>query len=171
MPNIWWCSQAHAASPSLQGGGSQAALHLGPLPNFLSPGPGFVLTMLSPPLWGNRSRPWQDGRCHVLEGDCRRKQFSHVHGAYLDFPDSSVGKESACNAGDPSSIPGLGRSTGEGIGYPLQYSWTSLVAQLRIHLQCGRPRFNPWVGKIPWRRERLPIPVFWPGEVHELHTP
>ena len=46
------------------------------------------------------------------------------------FPDSSVGKESACNAGDPSSIPGLGRSGGEGIVYPLQYSWTSLVAQL-----------------------------------------
>ena len=38
------------------------------------------------------------------------------------FPSSSVGKESACNAGDPSSIPGLGRSPGEGIGYPLQYS-------------------------------------------------
>ena len=46
------------------------------------------------------------------------------------FPHSSVGKESACNAGDPGSIPGLGRSTGEGIGYPLQYSWASLVAQL-----------------------------------------
>ena len=48
----------------------------------------------------------------------------------LGFPDNSVGKESACNAGDPGSIPGAGRSTGEGIGYPLQYSWTSLVAQL-----------------------------------------
>ena len=46
------------------------------------------------------------------------------------FPDSSVGKQSACNAGDPSSIPELGRSAGEGIGYPLQYSWTSLVAQM-----------------------------------------
>jgi len=43
---------------------------------------------------------------------------------------SSVGKESACNAGDPGSIPGSGRSAGEGIGYPLQYSWASLVAQL-----------------------------------------
>ena len=42
------------------------------------------------------------------------------------FPDSSVGKEPICNAGDPGSIPGLGRSTGEGIGYPLQYSWASL---------------------------------------------
>ena len=48
----------------------------------------------------------------------------------LGFPDSSVGKESACNAGDPGSIPGLGRSTGEGIGYPLQHSWVSFVAQL-----------------------------------------
>ena len=46
------------------------------------------------------------------------------------FPDSSVDKESACNAGDPGSIPGLGRSAGEGLGYPLQYSWASLVAQL-----------------------------------------
>ena len=41
---------------------------------------------------------------------------------WVDFPDSSVGKESACNAGDPNLIPGLGRSTGEGKGYPLQYS-------------------------------------------------
>ena len=46
------------------------------------------------------------------------------------FPDSSVGKESAYNAGDPGSIPGLGRSAGEGIGYPLQCSWASLVDQL-----------------------------------------
>ena len=46
----------------------------------------------------------------------------------LGFPGSSAGKESACNAGDPSSIPGSRRSTGEGIGYPLQYSWASFVA-------------------------------------------
>ena len=46
------------------------------------------------------------------------------------FPDSSVGNESACNAGSSGSIPGSGRSAGEGIGYPLQYSWASLVAQL-----------------------------------------
>ena len=45
------------------------------------------------------------------------------------FPGSSVGKESACNAGDPGSIPGSGRSAGEGIGYSLHYSWASLVAQ------------------------------------------
>jgi len=48
----------------------------------------------------------------------------------LGFPHSSVGKESAFNAGDSGSIPGLGRSGGEGIGYPLQYSWASFVSQL-----------------------------------------
>ena len=47
----------------------------------------------------------------------------------MGFPGSSAGKESACNAGDPGSIPGLERSPGEGIGYPLQYSWASLVTQ------------------------------------------
>ena len=45
-------------------------------------------------------------------------------------PSSSAGEESACDAGDPGSIPGSGRSPEEGIGYPLQYSWASLVAQL-----------------------------------------
>ena len=48
----------------------------------------------------------------------------------MGFPNSSAGKESACNEGDPGLIPGLRRSTGEGIGYPHQYSWASLVAQL-----------------------------------------
>ena len=46
------------------------------------------------------------------------------------IPVSSAGKESMCNAGDPGSIPGSGRATGEGISYPLQYSWAFLVAQL-----------------------------------------
>ena len=48
---------------------------------------------------------------------------------FKGFLDNSVGKEFACNTGDPGLIPGLGRSSGEGIGYPLQYSWASLVAQ------------------------------------------
>ena len=46
------------------------------------------------------------------------------------IPGNSAGKESACNVGEPGSIPGSGRSPGEGIGYPLQYSWASLVAQM-----------------------------------------
>ena len=52
------------------------------------------------------------------------------HTVFMGFPGSWVGKESTCNAGDPGSIPGSERSTGEGTGYPLQYSWASLVAQL-----------------------------------------
>ena len=99
----------------------------------------------------------------------KRVTFSQICFRHQGFPDSSVGKESACNAGDPGSIPGLGRSPREGIGFPLQYSWTSLwFSWYRIHLHCGRPGFDPRVGKIPWRRERLPTPVFWPGEFHRL---
>ena len=52
--------------------------------------------------------------------------FSLLLNSKSGFPGSSVGKESICNAGDPGSIPGLGRSAEEGIGYPLQYSWASL---------------------------------------------
>ena len=48
--------------------------------------------------------------------------FINILNLKKDFPDSSVDKESACNAGDPGSIPGSGRTAGEGIGYPLQYS-------------------------------------------------
>ena len=55
---------------------------------------------------------------------------SGTKGPAFGFPGSSVGKESPCNAGDPGSIPGSGRSAGEGIGYPLQCSWASLVAQV-----------------------------------------
>ena len=60
---------------------------------------------------------------------------------------SSVGKESACNAGDPGSIPRLGRSTGEGIGYLLQDSWASLVAQLVKNLPAMQ---ETWVRSLGW---------------------
>ena len=63
------------------------------------------------------------------------------------FSDRSVNKESTCNAGDPSSIPGLGRSPGEGIGYPLQYSWASLVAQLGKNLPAMS---ETWVQSLAW---------------------
>ena len=53
-----------------------------------------------------------------------------ILGQNWGFPDSSVGKEPICNAGDPSLIPGSERSAGEGIGYPRLYSWAFLVAQL-----------------------------------------
>ena len=64
----------------------------------------------------------------------------------ISYPDSSVSKESASNAGDFGSIPGARRSTGEGIGYPLQYSWASLVAQLVKNPPAMQ---ETWVGKIP----------------------
>ena len=64
----------------------------------------------------------------------------------MGFPGSSAGKESSCNAGDPGSIPRLGRSLEEGIGYPLQYSWASLVAQLvKNPPAMWRHGFDPWV--------------------------
>ena len=121
----------------------------------------------------------------------------------MGFPCGSVGKESACIAGDLGLIPGLGRSPGEGKGYPLQYSglensmdyssWgckeSDMTEQLSLspYIQdfpggasgkepaCNagdmRYGFNPWVGKIPWRKELLPTPVFWPGEFHGLFSP
>ena len=57
---------------------------------------------------------------------------------FMGFPCGSAGKESACNAGDASSIPGLGRSAGEAIGSPLEYSWASLVAQLVKNPPAGQ---------------------------------
>ena len=63
------------------------------------------------------------------------------------FPNSSVGKESACNAGHPGSIPGSGRSAGEGIGYLLQYSWASLVAQLVKNPPAMQ---ETWVRTLGW---------------------
>ena len=71
------------------------------------------------------------------------KLWLHVVG----LPDSSVGKESACNAGDPCLIPALGRSAGEGIGYPLQYSWASLVAQL---VKNPPAMWETWVRSLGW---------------------
>ena len=68
------------------------------------------------------------------------------------FLGGSDGKESACNAGDPSSIPGSGRSAGEGIGYPLQYSWASLVAQLVKNLPAMQEIWvwETWVRSLGW---------------------
>ena len=65
----------------------------------------------------------------------------------LGFPDNSVGKEFSCNAGDPSLIPGFERSAGEGIGYPFQYSWVSLVAQLVKNLPAIQ---ETWVRSLGW---------------------
>ena len=121
------------------------------------------------------------------------------------FPGGSEVKVSAWNAGDPGSIPGLGRYLGEGNGNPLQQlclenpmeggAWWATIhgvaesdttERLHFHFQCyalyfpggsdgkestcqcRRPGFSPWVGKIPWRREWQPTPIFLPREFHGL---
>ena len=66
----------------------------------------------------------------------------------MGFPGSSAGKESACNAGDPGLIPGSGRSPGEGVGYPLWYSWASLVAQTVKNLPA---MWETWIQSLDWK--------------------
>ena len=67
--------------------------------------------------------------------------------SYQGFPNSSAGKESTCNAGYPVSIPGSGRSSGEGLGYLLQYFWASLMAQLVKNLPAMQ---ETWVQSLGW---------------------
>ena len=83
-------------------------------------------------------------------------EFSGIINTVLGVPHSSVGKESACNAGDPSVILGSGRSTGEGIGYSLQYSWASHVAQLVKNLPAMQETnlsSIPGLGRSPGDRK------------------
>ena len=94
---------------------------------------------------------------HCSPLSCCRVCICLGGGGGRSFPDSSVGKECACNAGDPSWIPGSGRSAGEGIGYPLQYSWASTVAQL----VKNPPATAGHLGLIPGLRTS-------PGEVYAL---
>ena len=90
----------------------------------------------------------------------------------MGFPGSSAGNESTCNAENPGLILGREDSLKKGRGYPLQYSWASLVAQL---VKNPPAMWETWVRSLgwedPWRSERLPIPVFWPGEFHGLYSP
>ena len=100
-----------------------------------------------------RGEPVQEVRLAPLASPLpalRGKLLSLLEPLHQYFPGSSAGKESTCNTGDPGLIPGSGRSPGEGIGCPLQYSWASLVAQLVGNSPAmRRPGFDPWVGKIP----------------------
>ena len=68
----------------------------------------------------------------------------------MGFPGGSDGKESAYDSGDPGSIPGLGSSPVEGIGYPLQYSWVSLVAQL---MKNPPAIWETWVRSLGWETD------------------
>ena len=113
----------------------------------------------------------QDWLCHFQRCDLRQNTLFPKTSVF-SFPDSSVGKKSACNAADPSLIPGSRRSAGEGRGYPLQYSWASLVAQLVKNPPAVQETWVRSLGwQIPWRRERLSSPVSWRGEFHEPYSP
>ena len=101
--------------------------------------------------WGSR---WGDQLC--LHGPCLtgcQKDWEGSGGSLRlfvlvsGFHGSPVGKEFACNVGDPDSIPKLGRSAGEGIGHPLQYCWVSLVAQLVRSLPAMR---ETWDWSLGW---------------------
>ena len=102
--------------------------------------------------------------------------FKNVNVIYVlemsQSEDSSVGRESACNAGEPGLIPGSGRSVREGIGYPLQYSWASLVAQL---IKSTPAMQETWVQPLGWedpleKGKATLTQVFWPGEFHGLYV-
>ena len=81
--------------------------------------------------------------CHSCQGFCNcLEKPVHNH-----FPDSSVGEESACNAGHPGLIPGWGRSAREGIGYPPHYSWASQVVQLVENLPA---MWETWIRSLGW---------------------
>ena len=82
---------------------------------------------------------------------------------YLGFPDSSAGKESACNAGDPTLMPGSGQSPGEGIGYPLQDTWASLLAQTVKNPPAIQ---ETWVLCLDWEDPLEEGMAFLPGEPH-----
>ena len=84
----------------------------------------------------------------------------------LGFPGTSADKESACNSRDTDSIPGLGRYPGEEIGLPTPVflGFRGGLDDKKFHLQCRRPGFDPWVGKIPWRRAWQPTLILLPGE-------
>ena len=89
----------------------------------------------------------------------------------LGFPYSSVSKESACSVGDPDLILRSGRSPGEGLGYPLQYSWASLLAQLVKEPACNEGDLGsiPGLGKSPGEGKSYPLQYSGLETVHGVH--
>ena len=96
----------------------------------------------------------------------------------LGFSGGPAGKESTCNAGDPGSIPRSGRSPGEGIGYPLLYSWASLVAQMVKNLPV---MWETWIQSLDWEdplekgmathSSILAWKIPWTEELGRLYSP
>ena len=87
----------------------------------------------------------------------------------VGFPGCSASDESVCITGDPGSIPGSGRSAEEGIGYPLQYSWAFLVAQV---VKNSPAMWETWVQSLGWEdllgKGKATHSILWPGEFHGI---
>ena len=108
-----------------------------------------TLTFALPPKFQNKFLIPIKEEClvRVLHSNRTKWIYTYISPYTWGFPDSSIGKESACNAGDTGSVPGSGRSAGEGIGYPLQHSWASLVDQLVNNLPAT---WETWVRSLGW---------------------
>ena len=118
---------------------------------------------------GSRQRAWF---LMYNQSYTRCAEGCSLHCLHEGSPDGSVGEESTSNAGDPSSIPGSGRSAREGIGYPLQFSWAFLVAQLVKNLPAMP---ETWVWSMGWEnpleKGKATHSIFRPGEFHGLYNP
>ena len=107
--------------------------------------------------------PWTEepGRLQSMGSQSLKRLSTHSTLFPTGIPGNSAGKEFACNAGDPSLIPGLGRSPGEGIGYPLQYSWASLMVQMvkkkKSANNVGDLCSIPELGKSPGEGKGYPL--------------
>ena len=98
-----------------------------------------------------------------------QKEGINIYIYIYGFSGSSAGKESVCNSGDPSLIPGSGRVPGEGIGYPFQYSWASLVAQLVKNQPAMR---ETWIRSLGWEdpleKGKAIHSRIWTGEFNSM---
>ena len=127
-----------------------------------------------PESWSGEAYRSQVDSCLILPSKCGVNTY--LTGS-VGFPGRPAGKESACNAGDPGLIPGSGSSPGEGIGYPLQYSWAFLVAQRVKNLPVIQ---ETWVWSLSWEDPleegmathssilawRIPMDRVWWATVH-----
>ena len=98
-------------------------------------------------VWASSVSWWWTGKPDVLQS-LGSHRVGHDWTTELNWTGISAGKESTCNAGDSSSIPGSRRSPGEGISYPFQYSWASLVAQM---VKSPPTMWETWVRSLGWK--------------------
>ena len=124
--------------------------------------------------------PWAVAQAPLSMGFSRQESWNGLQGpphradyvCLKGLPNNSAGKESTCNAGDPGSIPESGRPAGEGIVYPLQYSWASLAAHLVKNPSAMQ---ETWIRSLGWEdpleKGNATHSSIQSGEFHGLHSP